>query len=204
MVRAAVVILVMTLACGLVAAQDAVRRDTVEPDAEEREASEAGAAEATRRVEVRERVRRAIALPRATDAARREGVPEETVEEVLRTGRERGVPASDMQEILEAETEAVRAGGDRGNFGAAVLAMKAEGLRGRELAEAIHAEQIARGMKKPKHGAGPPGRGAGGKPGGRAKDRTVEGDDDHGDPVGDDDRGGKPRTKGKGKRGGGA
>ena len=99
--------------------------------------------------------------------------------------------------------------------------MKAEGLRGRELAAAIHAEQVARGMKKEKHGAGPRGQGARGKPGGRAKDRDFEGHDDdsgahdrdddrdhaddHDEDRGHDDdrgRGGKPKTKGKGKRGG--
>jgi hypothetical protein len=65
-----------------------------------------------------------------------------------------------------------------GNFGATVQELKAGGLRGRELARAIHAEQIARGMKKPKRmppgqakkrEAGAPGDKAKGK--GRKKER---------------------------------
>ena len=100
--------------------------------------------------ELRERVRRAIGLPRTAQESREAGVPDERVREVLRTFRERRIGAGDAVTIFEAENEALRGGGERGNFGAAVQEMKARGLRGRDLADAIHAEQAARGMRGPK------------------------------------------------------
>jgi Na+-transporting methylmalonyl-CoA/oxaloacetate decarboxylase gamma subunit len=99
---------------------------------------------------LRDRIRRAILLPRTAQESREQGVPEDRVREVLRTSRERRIPASDTQEILEVENEAIRTGAEKTNFGAAVRSSKESGLRGRELAEAIHAEQAVRGMKKPK------------------------------------------------------
>jgi len=99
---------------------------------------------------IRERIRRAVRLPRTAEDSREEGVSDERVRDTLKTARDRQIPAGDVQEILEAENEAIRAGGDKNNFGAAVQRAKDSGLRGRELAAAIHAEQIARGMKKPK------------------------------------------------------
>lgn len=99
--------------------------------------------------ELRERIRQAIHLPRTAQESREEGVSEERVREVLETFRERRIPAGDAEEILQAENAAIRGGADKDEFGASVRAMKAGGLRGRELAAAIHAEQVARGMKKP-------------------------------------------------------
>jgi len=108
-----------------------------------------------------ERVRQAVRLPQATQEAREAGAPEGRIAEILATARERAIPAADVEEIVRVETDALRAGGQPDNFGAAVLEMKARGLRGRDLAEAIHAEQLARGMKK-----ATPGKGKGpGKPG---------------------------------------
>jgi len=131
--RVAVLLIVALLAAGFAGAQ--------EPTAEETEGE---------RVTLRERLRRAIRLPRTTEEAREAGVPEERVREILRTGRESRIPPDEMDEILVVENEAIRGGGPVGNFGATVQELKADGLRGRELARAIHAEQIARGMKKPK------------------------------------------------------
>ena len=108
---------------------------------------------AVRRERVSDRVLRASRLPRTTSQAREAGVPEERVRETIRVVRERGIPADEAQEIIEVETEEVLRGGNPENFGAFVQQAKESGLRGRELAEAIHAEQIARGMKKPKHGS---------------------------------------------------
>jgi hypothetical protein len=116
----------------------AVAQETAAADSEEE------------RVTLRERLRRAVRLPRTTEEAREAGVPEERVREILRTGRESRIPPDEMDEILVVENRAIREGGPVGNFGATVQELKASGLSGRELARAIHAEQIARGMKKPK------------------------------------------------------
>jgi hypothetical protein len=124
---------------------------------EEEEAANTEEAAETRRAEFRERVKEAIGLPQTVKESREAGVPEEKVREVLEAARTRGVPASETRRILETENEEIRRGGNPENFGAAVHHLKESGLRGRELAEAIHAEQIARGMKKPKmkqHGKG--------------------------------------------------
>jgi hypothetical protein len=147
--RMALLLIVALLAGGFATAQDTAAEDT-----------------AQERVTLRERLRRAIRLPRTTEEAREAGVPEERVREILRTGRERRIPPDEMDEILVVENQAIREGGPVGNFGAVVQELKAGGLRGRELARAIHAEQVARGMKKPKgvppgqagkRGGGPPG-----------------------------------------------
>ena len=108
-----------------------------------------------------ERVRQSVRLPQATQEAREAGAPEGRIAEILQTARERAVPAADVEEILRTETTVLREGGNPDNFGAVVLELKAGGLRGRELAEAIHAEQVARGMKKakPARGKGPAGKG---------------------------------------------
>jgi hypothetical protein len=136
-------------------------------------AQEADAEEGDRE-RLRDRLRRAVQLPRRTEEAREAGVPEERVREILRTGREREIRPDEMEEILEVENRRIREGGPVDNFGAAVQQMKASGLRGRALAEAIHAEQIARGMKKPK-----------GVPPGQAKQKQP----------------GEPQEKGQAKKG---
>lgn len=176
---------------GVAAAQETQVPET-ETGREDRTARTRDSTVEEERVTLRERMERAMRLPRTTDEAREEGVPEEQVREVLRTGRERRIPAGDMEVILETENETIREGGDKDNFGAAVQTMKADGLRGRELAEAIHAEQIARGMKKPKgegHGRG------------KGKDHRDHGGDDRDDDHDDDGDhgGGKGRGKGRSK-----
>lgn len=159
--------LVVWLLAGGVVAQESEQQGV------ERERAERERTPVERTVDdVRERIRRAIRLPTATEDAREAGVDEERIREVLRSGRERRVPAAEMEEILEVENEAIREGKEKDNFGAAVLEMKESGLKGRELAEAIHAEQLARGMKKPKR---------------------------QGEYDGDDRGKGKSKAKGKGK-----
>lgn len=157
--------LMLIVAGGMAAAQDREdtrgereRGDTTRRElpttAEEGEASTSDTERATttERQRTADRVRRASRLPRTTSQAREAGVPEERVRETIRVARERGIPADEAQRILEVETEAVRQGGNPDNFGSFVQQAKESGLRGRELAEAIHAEQIARGMKKPGKG----------------------------------------------------
>ena len=101
-------------------------------------------------------------LPLAVESARRAGIPEGAVQDVLDSLRRRRVPAADAEQILRGEVEAVERGGPRDNFGAFVNAQLARGLRGRELAAAIHAEHARRGIGRGR-GSGPDadqGRGA--------------------------------------------
>jgi hypothetical protein len=140
---------------------------------EEEEAATAEEAAKARRAEFRERVNEALGLPQTAKESRDAGVPEEKVQEVLEAARTRGVPASETRKILVIENEEIRRGGDPENFGAVVHHLKESGLRGRELAEAIHAEQIARGMKKPKMKHHMKGKGKG-KGEWRDKQRTEE------------------------------
>ena len=85
-------------------------------------------------------------LPLAVEAARRAGIPSGTIWDVLDSLRRRGVPAADAEQILRGEVEAVESGAPKENFGAFVNAQLARGLRGRELAAAIHAEHARRGI----------------------------------------------------------
>ena len=85
-------------------------------------------------------------LPMAVEAARRAGIPGGTIWDVLDSLRRRRVPAEDAEQILRNEVEAVERGAPRENFGAFVNAQLARGLRGRELAAAIHAEHARRGI----------------------------------------------------------
>ncbi|MDH3629060.1 MAG: hypothetical protein OEV00_04835 [Acidobacteriota bacterium] len=148
---------------------------------------------------VRERVRRAIRLPEVVQESKDAGVSEEQVRDVLESARTRGIPAGDVGQILEVENEAIRQGGNPDNFGAAVQQMKASGLRGRELAEAIHAEQYARGMKKPKRDKAYKGRGKGkGKSHGDERGHDDY-DEDRFDDDEDEDEDDDPKSKGKSK-----
>lgn len=122
-------------------------------------------------------VMRILRLPRTTTEARTKGVPDSQVGGILDVLRRSKVPAGDAQEILEAEVEATEAGRPTGNLGAYVQSQHRAGLRGRALADAIHAEQARRGTGrgKPKH----------------ENDRDDERDDDHGARGG---QGGRPDT----------
>jgi len=173
--RRSTTVILLALLCGTLAF--AQERTSPPRDEDEREPARSREAEPRERSEIeelRERVRRAMRLPRTTEEAREAGAPEERVREVLRTGRERGVPAGEMEQILEEENRHLREGGEKQNFGAAVQQMKQQGLRGRELAAAIHAEQVARGMKKADH----PGKGKAqghGRPGSARDDAAGPG-----------------------------
>ena len=135
--RLFIVTLALICGVGLAVAQDREAEGT-RPEGEDRSAMQ----------RLKDRVQQAIRLPRSAEEAREAGVDRDKVREVLRTGRDNGVSADDMKVILDTENAGLRQGGNPENFGAAVQAMKASGLRGRELAEAIHAEQAARGMRK--------------------------------------------------------
>lgn len=105
-------------------------------------------------------------LPLAVEAARRAGIPSGTIRDVLDSLRHRRVPAADAEQILRGEVEAVEAGAPKENFGAFVKAQLARGLRGRELAAAIHAEHARRGI----------GQGRGRGPGAQQKGRAGAAD----------------------------
>jgi hypothetical protein len=98
-------------------------------------------------------IRRVLKLPQTTAEAREAGVLDSAIRVVLDEARRRGVPAGDAQEAVEVETEAVKAGAPKENFGAFVQAQLAAGKRGRGLAAAIRAEHA-------KQGHGPQGAGA--------------------------------------------
>jgi len=96
-----------------------------------------------------DRVLAAAQLPVAAAEARREGVANGTLSDILDMIRRRGLPAEDARYVLEEEVRVVREGGPRENFGAFVQTQLDAGLRGRALADAIHEEHRRRGMGKP-------------------------------------------------------
>ena len=91
-----------------------------------------------------DRIRRAARLPEAADEAREAGVPEEEVQEVLSTGKRRRVPAGDVDTVLRDETRVVREEGRTGESDGLIKRKMEEGLRGRELIEAVRQERTAR------------------------------------------------------------
>ena len=142
----------------------------------------------------------AARLPTVTREARVLGVPERDLQTIFAAAREHRIPAGNLAELLSEENKAIRQHGPVDNFGAFVQEKLDAGLRGRELAAAIHAEHAARGIGKGrpaeagKPGAHPGSSGSVGKPGKPGK------------PVDADEHGGKPESPGKsgeaGKKGG--
>jgi hypothetical protein len=104
-----------------------------------------------------------LKLPQTVEEGRQAGVPAGSIWGVLDSLRRRGVPAADAGQIIQEEVEAVKAGAPADNFGASVNALLARGLRGRELAEAIHAEHARRGIGRGRAAASK-GKGKGRKP----------------------------------------
>jgi hypothetical protein len=89
---------------------------------------------------------RALQLPALVTEARRAGVSETAVQEVLDGLRRRGLPADEAALVIGEEVDAVHAGAPPDNFGAFVHRQLDAGLRGRALAEAIRADHQARGI----------------------------------------------------------
>lgn len=111
-------------------------------------------------------VMRILRLPRTTTEARTKGVPDSQVGGILDVLRRSKVSAGDAEEILRGEVEATAAGQPTDNFGAYVQAQHRAGLRGRALADAIHAEQARRGVGRGKaKGEASPSRGRSGERG---------------------------------------
>lgn len=143
----------------------------------------------------------AMRLPTVTREARQLGVPDRDVRDALAAGRERRVRAGSMTELFAAENDAIRQHGPIDNFGAFVQSKLDAGLRGRDLAAAIHAEHGARGMGKG-HTGMPGGPDEHGKSNGYGKSDDQGKSGDHGM----SEEHGKPGTPGKsddkGKKGG--
>jgi hypothetical protein len=81
---------------------------------------------------------------------REEGVPEKDFRVAIEGAFKRGVSASETKDVMSQSTRAVRENGPIDNFGAFVQSQLDRGLRGRELAAAIHAEHARRGIGKGK------------------------------------------------------
>jgi|GEM_PF-6015785 len=132
-------------------------------------------------------IQKAAELITASNEAREAGIPAEDVAQVLEISRDQGFSPEETQEVLVVSTEAVEESGPVDNFGAFVQARLAEGLRGQELAAAIHEEHRLHGKGKG-HGKGH------GKGVGNTKD---DDDQDHDDQ--DHDAHGKDGKDGKKK-----
>jgi hypothetical protein len=157
------------------------------------------------------RIREVMSLPVRTTEAREWGVPEERVRTTIWDIRRGGVPAEDATRIFDEEVRIVREGGSKDNFGAFVHSRVEAGMRGRELADAIHAEHARRGMGKPtdagrKQGEAAPGKqpddARPGKPGDRDDDKPR--DEAHGQGQGQGQgqgREAKPAGQAPGKAG---
>ncbi len=92
----------------------------------------------------------AILLPRVSDSLRKEGVPEDEVRVAIEEAMRKRLPPAETKQVLDETARSVRESGPIDNFGAFVQTQLDAGLRGRELAAAIHAEHARRGIGKGK------------------------------------------------------
>lgn len=92
----------------------------------------------------------AIRLPAVSETLRQSGIPAEEVKAAVDGAKHKGVPAGAISEVLRQTARTVEENGPIGNFGAFVQEQLDAGLRGRELAAAIHAEHARRGIGKGK------------------------------------------------------
>lgn len=86
----------------------------------------------------------AARLPLAAALARQEGVPDSVVRVSLQALQNAKVNPADAKEVLDEARQEQRDHGPVGNFGAFVQSKLQAGLRGRDLAAAIHAERAQR------------------------------------------------------------
>jgi hypothetical protein len=142
------------------------------------------------RADAPDRMDRAIQLPAAAQQLRDKGLPASEVATAVNAAKESGLPASDAADLLEEGAK----GPNLDNFGKFVKSKLDEGLRGRDLANAIHEEKESRG----KTGKGPDGQGPPGQDGEKGG-KGPPGDPGGGPPP---DKGGGGEGKGgKGKSG---
>jgi hypothetical protein len=135
-----------------------------------------------------------LALPIRSAELRSEGVSDRVLRETIDAIRRDRVSAVDAIEILTAERDELRQGGRPDNFGAFVQYAHSRGLRGQELAAAIHAEKARRG------GNVGVGRGRGGQNDGRGRGGVDDDRDDRERRGADTNkgRGGPPNGRGRG------
>lgn len=133
-------------------------------------------------------VLRALQLPTMMQRAREAGAPDSSLRSIVDLMRRRGIPPAEASEAIELEVDAMRASGNKDNFGSFVRAQVESGVRGQELAASIRAERMRRGMGpgrapstgRPEgvggrpEGAGPP-AGVGGRPEGAGPPAGVGG-----------------------------
>jgi hypothetical protein len=162
--------------------------ETRNPEETAAEAEATSPREPTVLEKLKERIRKASRLPEAAGDARDAGIPEEEVEQVITEARRRHMPPAEVETVLVESAASARENGPVDNFGAFVQSQLDQGLRGRELAEAIHREHAARGKGKMK----------------KDKDKDGHMDDDDHDEAHDDDQDGERKassTRVKGRDG---
>ncbi len=131
----AILMTAMLAVSGVAQAQDAAMRDSLE----------ARAKSGLSRVEEMLKI---IKLPGQADVAREAGVPDEDVKVILEESIRSKLPPAETEVILQESATSVRENGPVDNFGAFVQMKLNEGLRGRDLAAAIHEEHRLRGKGK--------------------------------------------------------
>lgn len=120
----------------------------------------------------------AIGLPAAAQTLRDRGIPAVEVSVAVTGARNRNMAAGELTVVFRRTAATVAEYGPIDNFGAFVQQQLRAGLRGRELAEAIHAEHARRGIGKGKKAFGQgqgQQRGPGAAGGGRGRSGGIQG-----------------------------
>lgn len=134
-----------------------------------------------------DRLRRAVlSLPTRTDELRKAGVADQVIAATIDAMRADRMSTVDIVDILTVERDDVWRTRQPENFGMTVQRLKARGLRGKDLADAIHLEKARNGGN---NGVG------------RGNDKGRGGYDDKDKNRDDDDRNGTGRGRGKGRGG---
>jgi hypothetical protein len=123
----------------------------------------------------RDRILGALELPRKAQALRKAGLDDAAVKAGLKAARDKKLHAREAADLLDAAAQAVKDHGPVDNFGAFVQSQLDGGKRGKDLAEAIRAEHLARGK----------GHDGKGKP--DTKGHDTKGHDDKGHDAADPD-----------------
>ncbi len=142
---------------------------------------------------IRPNILEAILLPRVSDSLRKEGVPEDEVRIAIEEAMRKRLPPAETKQVLDETARSVRESGPIDNFGAFVQTQLDAGLRGRELAAAIHAEHARRGIGKGKKLGVEKARGG-------PKAEKVRGGIEADDSMADTTAGGPPVVKVKGPK----
>jgi hypothetical protein len=110
--------------------------------------SDAAPAEASAEVDLQARIMLSLNLPTLAHELRVKGAAEGEVTATVSAFRVKEVAAFETAEVLLATVKAVDDKGPIENFGAFVKEQLADGKRGKDLADAIHAEHEKRGIGK--------------------------------------------------------